>query len=515
MITVEDLYREDVSGKIISVGCGKELRGPCPGCGGTDRFGVYTHQNNGRGSFFCGRYKGRANTGCAKGGDAIQYLRDFRGMSYVDACGYLGIEPKNVKGQSHYRYSTPKIRSRKYEEHTFVPDEKKYPAEVVDPAKWREHALKFVDACHAELMKRNVVIAYLMGRGISREVIAKYRLGYHPGQVTRGKPGQPSYRPWPSWGLRDEKIGSRIRKIALPAGIVIPYFVDDLLYRITIRRDKPDERTGKYHYVKGSRRDLWFTNPDARYFVTVEAELDCLAIISAVGDEVGTVGIGTTGAKPDKRIHDRLARSVCILGSMDFDKPRKNPKTGRTEMPGGFASAWWKKTYPQHKRWPVPIGKDPGEAFEKGLDLREWIMAGLPKQQKQQTPKMKKPINLNEKSTDKEEVQSCVVEVKLSNGEIIYLVKFDKYGRLTEEGLKAWRELTSQKKPVFTEREMEHLHNATQLMKPEEKLEAGMLLIDIKKTFGGVVKASRLLNTPDEVKGLVKIDRANQQGETA
>ena len=39
-MNILDLYREDVDGKILSVSGGQEYRGPCPVCGGDDRFGV-------------------------------------------------------------------------------------------------------------------------------------------------------------------------------------------------------------------------------------------------------------------------------------------------------------------------------------------------------------------------------------------------------------------------------------------------------------------------------------------
>ena len=46
----------------------------------------------------------------------------------------------------------------------------------------------------------------------------------------------------------------------------------------------------------------------------------------------------------------------------------------------GIKSAWnwWLETFPKAKRWPVPAGKDPGEAYKEGVDIRKWILAGLP-----------------------------------------------------------------------------------------------------------------------------------------
>jgi len=45
----------------------------------------------------------------------------------------------------------------------------------------------------------------------------------------------------------------------------------------------------------------------------------------------------------------------------------------------GAKAAWqfWLSTYPNARRWPCPIGKDPSEAFQKGLSIRAWVEAGL------------------------------------------------------------------------------------------------------------------------------------------
>jgi hypothetical protein len=35
--------------------------------------------------------------------------------------------------------------------------------------------------------------------------------------------------------------------------------------------------------------------------------------------------------------------------------------------------AWWVEQFQQNERCPVPQGKDPGEAFQMGIDLEKWI----------------------------------------------------------------------------------------------------------------------------------------------
>ncbi|MCB2218074.1 MAG: hypothetical protein KQH59_18585 [Desulfobulbaceae bacterium] len=366
MTNVLDLYRQDLSGRqIISVSGGREYRGPCPGCDGTDRFGVWPEQNNGEGSFFCGRGKD-IGKGCGKGGDIIQYLREFRGMSYTDACRWLGKEPKGG-GARHLRYQTPQLPRAGRQPERFIPEDKQYPAEVVEPALWRQKGMEFVERCHQALLERPTSIAYLMARGIDMDAIAIYKLGFHAGVERGGRDYQPDFRPWPSWGLRKEKTGKGgWRCIKLEAGIVIPYLVDDLLHGITIRKVRVGRGEAKYDYVKGSIREMFLTNPSAKAFVTIESMLDCIAVDTAAGDLIGAVGIGTTGMRPDLRAAAALDGSLCILGGLDND-------------PAGIkAGEWWERTFRQYRRWPVPEGKDPGEFFERGGDLRAWILAGLP-----------------------------------------------------------------------------------------------------------------------------------------
>jgi len=365
-INLLDLYRDDIDSRVTSVSGGKEYRGPCPKCGGNDRFGVWPQQDNGRGTFFCGRGKNGGGNGCGIGGDAIQYLRDVRGYTYQEACDCLGIEAR--RGGESLQYRTP-VPPKQFQDPAFVPQTLNYPEDVADAGLWHEHGMKFVEACHAALLRRPASIAYLMARGISMASITRYKLGFHAGEERDGKQYEPSFRPWPSWGLKDEKRGNgKHRMLILPAGLVIPYIVEDRLHRITIRLIKPDPKQPKkkYHYVRGSIRDVWMSNPRARAFVIQEAELDCIAVAEAAGDLVGTIGLGSTGVKPEIRSAASLTRAITILDALDYDEA------------GAKAGKWWREQYPQCSRWPVPKGKDAGEAFAAGISLRAWILAGLP-----------------------------------------------------------------------------------------------------------------------------------------
>jgi hypothetical protein len=273
-----------------------------------------------------------------------------------------------------------------------------------------------------------------MARGISMEMIKKYQLGFHAGETKDGKPYQPSFRPWPSWGLKEEKRDNgKYRMFILPAGLVIPSIVAGRLHRITIRLIKPDpsQPKKKYHYVIGSILDVWISNPNARAFVVQEAELDSIAVESAAGDLVGTIGLGSTGMKPDSRADKALRQAISILVSMDFDQPRFNERTGRMESPGAKASGWWKQEFPQSVRWPVPQGKDAGEAFALGVDLRAWILAGLPSILVPEEPEMSFADEAEESFVSRDS-QQCEMEEEARIEIILHGRKFPQTNEVLE-----------------------------------------------------------------------------------
>ena len=109
---------------------------------------------------------------------------------------------------------------------------------------------------------------------------------------------------------------------------------------------------------------------EAQAFVVVESELDALMLHHHVGDLVGVVSIQTANVrKIAADVHAALSQALCILVALDAEGAG-----------GAGAKGWarWAASFPRAKRWPCPVGKDPGEAFEKGANLRAWVMAGLP-----------------------------------------------------------------------------------------------------------------------------------------
>jgi DNA primase len=106
---------------------------------------------------------------------------------------------------------------------------------------------------------------------------------------------------------------------------------------------------------------------DKKIIIIVESELDGLLLAQEAGDLVGVIAMGSAQARPDKRTDQVLRNTELILVALDSDEP-------------GGKEAWgfWKKNYPNAKRWPVPMGKDPTEAAQNGLSIRAWVMGGMP-----------------------------------------------------------------------------------------------------------------------------------------
>lgn len=70
----------------------KRVSGPCPWCGGEDRFVVFVEQGEQqKGSYYCFENPGK---GCGRGGDAITFLEEYHDKSWAEACKKLGLEEK-------------------------------------------------------------------------------------------------------------------------------------------------------------------------------------------------------------------------------------------------------------------------------------------------------------------------------------------------------------------------------------------------------------------------------------
>lgn len=327
---------------------GGEYTGPCPACGGSDRFHVWPADKGGGGSYWC--------RGCGAGGDLVQFLKDYCGYSYKDAFAAAGRSmPANYRPAGYRPASDNK-------EAPFEPKHYEPPIET-----WSIKAGELVDKSHAALLKNQKVMDYLARRGLDEKAVRLFRLGWFEGE--NGKPCM--YRPRMSWGLhrKTDPTTGKEKRLWIPRGIVVPYVRNGLIYRIRIRRPKADlkaEKDQKYYVIQGSGMEVFGFGGDKTTFVLVEAELDAMLIARWAGSMTGVVALGSSHVKPGASVYYHLKKALRILVSLDYDDA------------GQKAWQWWSKNFKNARLWPVPHGKDPGEAYEKGVDIREWISHGLP-----------------------------------------------------------------------------------------------------------------------------------------
>jgi hypothetical protein len=315
-----------------------EYKGPCPFCGGDDRLCVWPNLGNG------GRYWCRQ---CEKHGDAIQYLRDFKDMSFRDGCSQLSISPLLSFSKSHRKSST-----------AWAPKKVKLPN-----SKWQESAQNYLDEAEKLLWREQNkhIRQWLHERGLKDETIRTARLGWHP---------QDSWEKRQLWGLNEKIQNGERKKLWLPGGLIIPYLFNDEILRLRVRRFGNADRWGRYIVVSGSSTiPMQFPGINS-VFLVVESELDGLLISQDVSELTCVIALGSSQIRPDYELDQILKKASLLVIALDSDP------TGATQT-----CRWWLKNYYNAVWWPIPLqyGKDPGEAFQKGFNLKDWVKAALGK----------------------------------------------------------------------------------------------------------------------------------------
>lgn len=333
---------------------GKELCGPCPGCGGKDRFIIWPDKGE-HGEYMCRK--------CDCAGDGPQFLMDFEGLTFPQACERLGmkLDPKAP--------STPRLPAAARRE-AFEPRRVDNPSEI-----WAEKALAFTDHCHAALLSTPDQLDWLASRGITRESVERFRLGWNAKDV---------YRPRQAWGLPEKlKDAGTPVKLWLPQGHTIPFFVDGRFRRVRIRKWEVRDTDDPRYYVVPSTTssagmDTWISREGAEFYVVVESELDGVLLAQEAGDLSGVIALGSAKTKPDARAAKSLAQAKLILVATDFDAAGAEAFWSAPKNDPG-AGGWWPRNFPRAVRWMVPEGKDPGDYVKDyGGCVRDWVLAGLP-----------------------------------------------------------------------------------------------------------------------------------------
>lgn len=365
-------YQSRVAGAVKKQG--DAYNGPCPLCGGdvgkSDRFMVWTDKtkdigktcadNNISGVYFCRQ--------CGASGDTISYLEKCEGMSFKEALAVLGIS--NDKNYRKKRRAAPEFSPKKS---TFIPQEKSLPSDV-----WSNYAAKLLTKSQEEIWNQPTPLKWLHERGLSDDAIRRYGIGFLDGENRK----QGIYRARSVLDLPAKKRsnGTMTNKIFIPRGIVISTFQADRVISLRFRRPSVDLAPfangycpPKYIELEGSASLPFILTPtdgvtSLTSWVIVESEFDAMLIHFSMNENIGVMAVRSNRNKPCQYGHSLLEKSPRILLAMDYE----DSGAGVAAMP------FWEETYPQVRRWPVPMGKDPGDAYKLGVDIAMWVQAGLP-----------------------------------------------------------------------------------------------------------------------------------------
>ena len=334
---------------------GGEWACPCPACGGKDRFRFWPAQGEG-GTWYCRQ--------CDKGGDSIQFLREFEGLSYTEACRRLGVE----------RTAAPTSIMPRADKAERPWEPSPTPA---DPGPvWQEHAAKLLDYAHARLLADEDRMKWLAMRGIFPDVVERFRLGWLPGEN-----GKDCYhRDRGAWGLPPEtNARGRKKSLWIPAGLVVPALTEDgTVRRLRIRRtDEARVRFGaemKSVVVPGSSMRPLLLRPEARAFVVVEAELDAMACVAAAMDAGLDVGPSLPG--PTWGVRMRQPMPCCAVPSASSWRWTSTSRTRRDSGPGPRACPSGQKPTARPAAGRSPRAKTPGTPSGKAGIWRTGYASG-------------------------------------------------------------------------------------------------------------------------------------------
>jgi DNA primase len=323
-----DLISRQTTLKKIASTHGGEYAGACPWCGGADRFRMWPHAD--KPGYWCRQ--------CDRKGDAIQFLRDYDGLSYREACERLG-HPLDERSR------TP------------LKPQPKAPRLTAAPlASWQAKAQAVTEACEHTLWTPAgaKALGYLRARGFSDETLQAAHVGYHAADERCSAD---------AWGLPKDH-----QPIWLPQGMTLPWFQSGELWRLIIRHlgtAMPNHQ--KYVAVSGGSNTLYRvdTLQPNRPAMLVEGVFDALAIVQEAGDLLAVIAAGsTTGGRLERWI-GKLGLASRVLVSFDADEA------------GEEAAAWWLNALgAKGKRW-RPYWDDPNAMLQDGADVRTWIREGL------------------------------------------------------------------------------------------------------------------------------------------
>lgn len=293
---------------------------PLPDCSSQhDAFIIWDGRTDGGLSFWC-RKCGR------RGFDIFDFYYELEGLAPRDVADKLGLNDITLS------YRRNRIRTKSGVSFTFDPKVAEAP-----PQAWQDSVRGILAEAIERLWDVPRVLDYLrIDRGLYPHTIEQAGIGFHTGNT-----------------------------IALPTGIFIPHTREDIIYSVKVREFG---KYGKYTSIKGSKPvPLILCDPTCHIYqcLVVESEFDGLLLAQYILDAelpCVVVALGGRSLGYDLHTHKLLQESEKIFILLDNDQA------------GEISADLLVRRYAQSHKITLPIGKDPGEAYQKGLDLEQWAI---------------------------------------------------------------------------------------------------------------------------------------------
>jgi hypothetical protein len=187
--------------------------------------------------------------GCGKGGGAVKWLMEYRGLSYADSLIVLKISPDQAAGRRTFE---PPIQQ---------PD-------LPPGAAWQTRALQLIERAEVALWDARGERArtWLQARGLKDDTIRKARLGFIPKDFTDQAE---------AWG----KPNDDDRPLYFPSGMLIPGLIASKVWYLKIR-PLSGSADQKYKHVRGGRQALYQADSLTKQAPAVfcEGEFDALLL---------------------------------------------------------------------------------------------------------------------------------------------------------------------------------------------------------------------------------------------
>lgn len=283
-----------------------EWAAACPSCGGKDRCIIWPQHEKGTG----GRYYCRQ---CQKGGDLIDFLQKFMGMSKTESWEKADLAGKELGYKQRRAVNKTISFPARYKNRHLPPD------------RWMQRAAKFLQDCQTDnaLDCKEAVERINCDRFIDPAHCREFGIGWND---------RDRYDWKENWGLDGQD------KIRLPKGIVIATMRKIGIVSLLIR--KVDNEQSRYWQVKGGAEDVPYIPSFGRNrpVILLESALDAALLACYARSLCTPIALGGTCKGIDSDTMAFIQAAPLIIASPD------NDEAGRKAWPH------WKEIFPS--AWP-------------------------------------------------------------------------------------------------------------------------------------------------------------------